>query len=104
MKDFYNKLHKYIMKNEGALILGIAPHFSYKETTSIEPKVANEIYCMYTQLKVIKDLWDKEKDYSRLLKKENIELQDKLNALNTNEEDNDDMNNINENEGNNYLS
>ena len=50
------------------------PHFKFEETTYIDPDTAMEIAAMYTQLAVLQDMYEKEVDYNRLLRKENQEL------------------------------
>lgn len=104
MNDFFKKLEKYIIKMEKKYPIELAPHFKYDETTIISADVANQIYSLYEQLTAIQGLWEKEKDYSRLLKNENNELRDELDYLYA--EDDDEENNIsngNENKGEKYI-
>ena len=56
----------------------LAPHFKYDETTIISSNIANQIYSLYEQYIAIHELWEKEKDYTRLLKRENDELKEEL--------------------------
>ena len=105
MSDFFKKLEKYIIKMEKEYPIELAPHFKFDETTIISPDVANEVYGIYSQLYVIQQLWEKEKDYSRLLKKENNELRDELDYLYSDQDD-DEENNIangNDNKDKEYI-
>ena len=105
MSDFFKKLAKYIKNMEKKYPIELAPHFKCDETTIISAEVANQIYSLYEQLIAIQSLWEKEKDYSRLLKKENDELTDELNYLYAEPEDySDDITLSNNNEGKKYLS
>ena len=84
LNKFYNKLESYINKhcqNSNNL------PFKYNEDTIITSEIAEEIYIMYQQLFSIQRLWEKEKDYSRLLKKENNELKEELDSYSYNEDD-----------------
>ena len=84
---FYNKLESYINKTYQN---ANTPAFKYNENTIMDPEVAREIYLTYQQLFSIQQLWDKEKDYSRLLKKENNELKEELDFYSYSEDDEDD--------------
>ena len=90
MSDFFKKLEKYIKNMEKKYPIELAPHFKYDETTIISPDIANELYGIYTQLLITQQLWEKEKDYARLLKKENNELRDELEYL-YNDGENEDL-------------
>jgi hypothetical protein len=81
---FYKKLESYINKTYQNTN---APAFKYDENTAMTPEVAKEIYLMYQQLFSIQQLWEKEKDYSRLLKKENNELKKGLDSYFYSEDD-----------------
>lgn len=81
---FYKKLESYINKTYQS---ANAPAFKYNENTIMAPEVAREIYLMYQQLFSIQQLWEKEKDYSRLLKKENNELKEELDSYSYGEDD-----------------
>ena len=97
MDNFFQKLKKYILKNQEKFpTVELAPHFKYDETTIISPLIANQIYSLYEQAITLQQLWEKEKDYSRLLKNENMELQEELNYM----IDNDDSEESNEEESN----
>ena len=99
MNDFFQKLKKYILKNQEKFpMVELAPHFKYDETTIISPSIANQIYSLYEQVITLQQLWEKEKDYSRLLKNENMELQEELNYM----IDNDDSEESNEEELNSF--
>ena len=87
MSDFFKKLEKYINKMEKKYPIELAPHFKYDETTIISPDIANELYGIYTQLSITQQLWEKEKDYARLLRKENNELKDELDYLYSDQDD-----------------
>lgn len=78
MDKFYSKLKKYIVKMEKEFPIELAPHFKYDETTIISSNIANQIYSLYEQYIAIRELWEKEKDYTRLLKRENDELKEEL--------------------------
>lgn len=105
MSDFFKKLEKYIKNMEKKYPIELAPHFKYDETTIISAEVVNQIYALYEQLIAIQGLWEKEKDYSRLLKKENDELKDELNYLYAEPEDDSDENTLsNNNKEKKYLS
>ena len=69
-------------------------------------EVANQIYALYEQLIAVQGLWEKEKDYSRLLKKENDELREELDYVYAeSEDDSDDDITLNSNsEEKKYLS
>ena len=97
MDKFYNKLKKYILNNQKNYPIELAPHFKYDETTIISADVANQIYSLYEQLIAIQGLWEKEKDYSRLLKKENDELRDELDYLYSDEDNDEEDTNSNGN-------
>lgn len=97
MDKFYNKLKKYILNNQKNYPIELAPHFKYDETTIISADVANQIYSLYEQLITIQGLWEKEKDYSRLLKKENDELRDELDYLYSDEDNDEEDTNSNGN-------
>ena len=86
MVDFRKKLFQYMNKNHNTSI-DLAPHFKYNETTIIDPMVAQELMSLYNQLDAFIELFDKEKDYNRLLRKENQELTDELNSLYNNCDD-----------------
>lgn len=92
---FFKKLENYILKMEKEIPIELAPHFKYDETTIISSEVANQIYSLFEQLYAIQQMWEKEKDYSRLLKKENLELQDELNHLYSKNNCDDNCNNSN---------
>ena len=97
MSDFFKKLEKYIKNMEKKYPIELAPHFKYDETTIISAELANQIYALYEQLIAIQGLWEKEKDYSRLLKKENDELREELNYLYAELEDDSDDTTLNSN-------
>lgn len=105
MSDFFKKLAKYIRNMEKKYPIELAPHFKYDETTIISPDVANQLYSLYEQLITIQGLWEKEKDYSRLLKKENDELRDELNYLysDQNNDEEDDNSSGNDNKDKDYI-
>ena len=105
MSDFFKKLAKYIRNMEKRYSIELAPHFKYDETTIISPNVANQLYSIYEQLIAIQGLWEKEKDYSRLLKKENDELRDELDYLysDQNDDEEDDNSNSNDNKDKEYI-
>ena len=107
MNSFYNKLKKYIFKNRAQLDSGTAPHFKFNEFTIIDPEIAIEIFGIYESFNSVKNLWEKEKDYSRLLKNENISLQEELDHIysedNFSEEDEEYPNNL-KNKEKEYLS
>ena len=98
MSEFFKKLEKYINKMEKQYPIELAPHFKYDETTIISPDIANELYGVYSQLLITQQLWEKEKDYSRLLKKENDELRDELDYLYSDENNGEEDTNSNNNE------
>ena len=98
MSDFFKKLEKYIKNMEKNYPIELAPHFKYDETTIISPDVANELYGIYAQLSITQQLWEKEKDYARLLKKENVELRDELDYLYSDEDNDEEDTNSNSNE------
>ena len=102
MDKFYNKLKKYIIKMEKEYPIELAPHFKFDETTIISADVAKQIYSLYEQLSVIQGLWEKEKDYSRLLRKENDELRCELDYLCSDQDDEED-NNSNSNKNKEYI-
>ena len=102
MDEFYKQLDKYIRKMEKKYPVELAPPFKYDEDTIISASVANEIYGIYSQVSVLQQLWNKEKDYCRLLKKENDELKDELDYLYDSDDDEDDVE-LNNNEKE-YLS
>lgn len=105
MSDFFKKLEKYTKNMEKKYPIELAPHFKYDETTIISSELANQIYALYEQLIAIQGLWEKEKDYSRLLKKENDELRDELDYLYAESEDDpDDTTLSSDNEEKKYLS
>ena len=105
MSDFFKKLEKYTKNMEKKYPIELAPHFKYDETTIISAELANQIYALYEQLIVVQGLWEKEKDYSRLLKKENAELKDELDYLYAESEDNSDDTTLSSNvEEKKYLS
>lgn len=106
MDNFYNKLKKYILANQQKYHIELAPHFKYDETTIMSAEVANQIYALYEQLIAVQGLWEKEKDYSRLLKKENDELREELDYVYAeSEDDSDDDITLNSNsEEKKYLS
>ena len=97
MDRFYNKLKKYILNNQKNYPIELAPHFKYDETTIISADVANQLYSLYEQLITIQGLWEKEKDYSRLLKKENDDLRDELDYLYSDEDNDEEDTNSNSN-------
>lgn len=97
MSDFFKKLEKYIKNMEKKYPMELAPHFKYDETTIISAELANQIYALYEQLIAIQGLWEKEKDYSRLLKKENDELRDELDYLYSDEDNDEEDTNSNGN-------
>ena len=76
MNKFQNELIKYANKN--CQNPDMAPHFKYKETTYIEPEIAFEIAGLFQKLSTLQNMWEKEKDYNRLLRKENQELNEEL--------------------------
>ena len=104
MSDFQNKLIKYINKNYQNP--DASPHFKYGETTYIEPEIAFEIANVFQQLNVLQNMWEKEKDYNRLLRKENQELSEELDYCyeqdNVDEDENDSL--LNNNGEKEYLS
>ena len=66
------------------------PHFKFEETTYIDHNTAMEIAAMYTQLSVLQDMYEKEVDYNRLLRKENQELAAELEDMYAQDTDSDD--------------
>ena len=76
MSDFQRKLFKFIRKYQNET--EIMPHFKYDETTYLAPEVTQEIVILYQQVAFLHDELEKEKDYSRLLKRENVEMQEEL--------------------------
>lgn len=105
MNDFFKKLEKYILNNQKKHPIELAPHFKYDETTIISSDVANQLYALYEQLIAIQSLWEKEKDYARLLKKENDELRYELDYLYSDQDsDEEDINsNSNANKDKEYI-
>ena len=88
MLKFYNKLERYINKHFQKEDSKETPLFKYQGDTFIAPEIAVELYNNYLKLTSLQQLWEKEKDYSRLLKKENLDLQEELNSIcYVNEED-----------------
>ena len=82
IKKFFELLKRYISENQQLYIkTGIVPPFRFEESTIISFDVAFEIYLVHQQSISLQQLWEKEKDYSRLLKKENNEFQLKLNTF-----------------------
>ena len=56
------------------------PHFKYGEATYIDPQTAIDIFSVYKHRNTLQELWEKECDYSRLLKIENTSLANELDA------------------------
>ena len=82
IKNFFELLKRYINENQQLYIkTGIVPPFRFEESTIISFDVAFEIYLVHQQSISLQQLWEKEKDYSRLLKKENNEFQLKLDTF-----------------------
>ena len=76
MIKFKKKLFQYVNKNIATL--DTAPCFKYDENTIISPEIALELMGIFQHSITIQELWEKEKDYNRLLRKENSELQKEL--------------------------
>lgn len=85
MSKFVKEISKYIKQNATS---ALPAHFKFEETTIIDPEVVAEIYGYIVQANMLKDLYDKECDYNRLLRKENSELKEELeDAYSFDEED-----------------
>lgn len=79
MKDFYFELTKYINKcdKKGPMLVG-----SFKFNDSIiDYDVALTIWQTFNVKNTLNNMWEKEKDYNRLLRKENDELIEELSSI-----------------------
>ena len=81
MNKFKKELYNYILDNSRIKNIFDTPPFKYNEITTINFEVAYNLYIMFQQNDLFQEALEKEKDYSRLLKKENQELQKSLNSL-----------------------
>lgn len=100
MTDFEKCLYQHVNKYQD----GIMPQFVYKDGTTLSPGIVEELSSQYKQFEILQEMWEKEKDYCRLLRKENLELQDELNYLYNNMEEASINNTDNENKEKTYLS
>ena len=101
MTDFEKALYKHVKLYSG----GVVPQFIYEDGTTISPKILEELISQYKQFEILQEMWDKEKDYCRLLRKENNELQDELDYVyNSMNEDSLKNANATKKDEENYLS
>lgn len=77
---FKKSLLKYANKNE-SLDINKWEDFKLGEDASLHPYIAQEIISLYSYVDVLKKGLEKECDYNRLLKKENIEIKEELEYL-----------------------
>ena len=85
MKDFYFELNKYINKcdKKGPMLVG-----SFKFNDSIiDYDVALTIWQTFNIKNTVSNMWEKEKDYNRLLRKENDELIEELSSIDYKEDE-----------------
>ena len=90
INDFKNKLFNYANKHKTTE--QELPSFKFNDTTYIDGDIVMELAFLLSQMDVLQEMFQKECDYNRLLRKENQELTSELEQILNNydeDEDND---------------
>lgn len=105
MDSFISRLDRFVRKYANTQFEDI-PVFHFNDTTSIDAELAFQIHAVIQYKVKLQDMWEKESDYNRLLRQENFNLKEELDAIYQSYDDIDDetIDTISVTDGGEYLS